>query len=70
LYAPAGTPETAVNAMNQHLRAILSMADVRERLNVRGMEPVPGSPQGLARTQRDDFAKWERLIQEQKILPQ
>jgi tripartite-type tricarboxylate transporter receptor subunit TctC len=70
LYAPAGTPETAVNAMNQHLRAILSMADVRERLNVLGMEPVPGSPQGLARTQRDDFAKWERLIQEQKILPQ
>jgi tripartite-type tricarboxylate transporter receptor subunit TctC len=56
--------------MNQHLRAILSMADVRERLNVLGMEPVPGSPQGLARTQRDDFAKWERLIQEQKILPQ
>jgi tripartite-type tricarboxylate transporter receptor subunit TctC len=70
LYAPAGTPETAVNAMNQHLRAILAMPDIRERLNVLGMEPVPGSPQALARTQRDDFVKWERLIQDQKILPQ
>jgi tripartite-type tricarboxylate transporter receptor subunit TctC len=56
--------------MNQHLRAILAMPDIRERLNVMGMEPVPGSTQALARTQRDDFVKWERLIQEQKILPQ
>jgi tripartite-type tricarboxylate transporter receptor subunit TctC len=70
LYAPAGTPETAVNAMNQHLRAILAMPDIRERLNVMGMEPVPGTPQALGRTQRDDFVKWERLIQDQKILPQ
>jgi tripartite-type tricarboxylate transporter receptor subunit TctC len=56
--------------MNQHLRAILAMPDIRERLNVMGMEPVPGTPQALGRTQRDDFVKWERLIQDQKILPQ
>jgi hypothetical protein len=35
-----------------------------------GMKPASGSPPTLAHTQRDDFVKWELLIQDQKILPQ
>jgi tripartite-type tricarboxylate transporter receptor subunit TctC len=70
IYASAGTPESAVNSMNQHLRSILAMPDVRERLYALGMEPVPGSPQALSKTQSDDFTKWGVLIKEQRILPQ
>jgi len=70
MYASAGTPESAVNTMNQHLRSILAMQDVRERLYALGMEPVPGSPKALSKTQSDDFAKWGVLIKEQRILPQ
>ena len=70
MYASAGTPESAVNSMNQHLRSILAMPDVRERLYALGMEPVPGSPQALSKTQSDDFTKWGVLIKEQRILPQ
>jgi hypothetical protein len=46
------------------------MPDIRERLNVLGMEPVASSPAALARTQRDDHAKWGRLIRDQRILPE
>ena len=70
LYANAGTSEGTVNLMHQHLNAILAMPDIRERLNVLGMEPVASTPAALARTQRDDHAKWGRLIRDQRILPE
>jgi tripartite-type tricarboxylate transporter receptor subunit TctC len=70
LYANAGTPDSTVTLMHQHLSAILTMPDIRERLNVLGMEPVASSPAALARTQRDDHAKWGRLIRDQRILPE
>jgi hypothetical protein len=34
------------------------------------MEPVASTPAALARTQREDHAKWGRLITEQRILPE
>ena len=70
LYATAGTPDSTVTLMHQHLSAILAMPDIRERLNVLGMEPVASTPAALARTQRDDHAKWGRLIRDQRILPE
>ena len=70
LYANAGTPDSTVTLMHQHLSAILAMPDIRERLNVLGMEPVASTPAALARTQRDDHAKWGRLIRDQRILPE
>jgi len=70
LYANAGTPDGTVTLMHQHLSAILAMPDIRERLNVLGMEPVASTPAALARTQRDDHAKWGRLIRDQRILPE
>jgi len=70
LYANAGTPDSTVTLMHQHLSAVLAMPDIRERLNVLGMEPVASTPVALARTQRDDHAKWGRLIRDQRILPE
>ena len=70
LYANAGTSEGTVNLMHQHLNAILAMPDIRERLNVLGMEPVASTPAALARTQRDDHAKWGLLIRDQRIQPE
>jgi len=70
LYAVAGTPESTVNTMHRHLSTILAMPDLRERLNMLGMEPVASTPAALARTQREDHAKWGRLITEQRILPE
>ena len=44
--------------------------DLLGHLSESGMEPVPGSPQALSKTQSDDFTKWGVLIKEQRILPQ
>ncbi len=48
LMAPSTTPDSIVQRMNQEINAILSMPDVKEKLNAVFMEPIGGSTQDLA----------------------
>lgn len=48
LMAPSSTPDTIVQRMNQEINTILAMPDVKAKLNSYFMEPIGGSPQGLA----------------------
>lgn len=62
LYAPAGTPPEIVNKLQAEVARILKMPSVREQLAGQGAEPVGDSPEEFARFNRDEIAKWARII--------
>ena len=63
LYAPAGTPDEAINKLNQELNGYLNDPRTVESLNSRGMHPKPGSPEELKNFQSKELEKWKNLIQ-------
>lgn len=44
MIAPSGTPQTVVDTLNRHLRAVLALPDVREQLAAIGIETESGTP--------------------------
>lgn len=62
LYAPAGTPADIVNKLQAEVAKILKMPAVREQLAGQGAEPVGDSPEEFARFNREEIAKWARII--------
>jgi tripartite-type tricarboxylate transporter receptor subunit TctC len=48
--------------VNTELRAILGMPNVRERLAVLGLQPIPGSPEEHAAEIKAEFARWTPII--------
>ncbi len=67
LVAPAGTPGTLINRLNQEIVRVLSRAEVKERLLNSGVETIGSSPGEFAATIRSDMAKWGRLIKDAGI---
>jgi tripartite-type tricarboxylate transporter receptor subunit TctC len=61
-FAPARTPEAIVMRVNTELRAILGMPNVRERLALLGLQPIPGSPEEHAAEIKAEFARWTPII--------
>lgn len=61
-YLPARTPRPIVERLNRAINDALALPDVRERLLAAGMEPIGGTPEQAADTQRADFAKWAAVV--------
>lgn len=68
--APAGTPSPLVNAYSAHIREILGVPEVREKLMTIGLEPAPTTPEELAAIIRADLAKWDKTIKATGVKPQ
>jgi tripartite-type tricarboxylate transporter receptor subunit TctC len=62
IWAPAGTPRAIVDKVNAAYRASLADAQVKERLFARGAEPVPGTPDDLARFVASELPKWAEVV--------
>ena len=62
LLAPAGTPTAIVDKMNAQLVAILASADVREKLQAQGIEPVGSTPAQLGAHLKSEMVKWEKVV--------
>ena len=62
LYAPAGTPASAVDAWNKALAKVMAMPDVKEKLTGMGFNPVGKSVQELVDRQNASARKWEPVI--------
>lgn len=62
LYAPRGTPEPIIAALNRELTKILAQPEARERLLQLGLEPASGTPASLAQFEKQERAKWGPLI--------
>jgi tripartite-type tricarboxylate transporter receptor subunit TctC len=70
LVAPAQTPPAVVDAINRHIRTIMAMPDVRQRLIELGAEPRASSPDELGARLRSDIAFWADVIKKAGLEPQ
>jgi tripartite-type tricarboxylate transporter receptor subunit TctC len=67
IFAPARTPQPAVELLNQHLIAILERPETRARLLQLGVEPAPATPEATDRLLRQDIEVWARVIERARI---
>ena len=64
LLAPAGTPAAVVQKISADVGKILQSADVRDRLQGQGAEPMPGSPEAFGAFMREEMAKWAPVVKQ------
>jgi len=59
---PAGTPRPVIDRLNREMNAALQAADVRQKLNAAGLDPVGGTPEQFGRLIRSEADKWAPVI--------
>jgi tripartite-type tricarboxylate transporter receptor subunit TctC len=62
LYAPRGTPESAIAILSKELTRILAEPETRQRLLQIGLDPVGGTPASRAEFEKKERAKWGPVI--------
>lgn len=62
LAAPAGTPPSIVNTINQAVRRVMAMPDVVEKLNAQGVDVLVSSPEQMRQRSLDDLKRWTDVI--------
>ena len=68
LVAPAGTPKGIVAKINAEIGKILSMPEVKERLNkLEGLEPVSSTPAEFDAHIKAEITKWAKVIKDAGI---
>ena len=67
LFAPAGTSKEITGRVQHELVKALATSDVKERLRAQGIDPVGGGPEDLVAHQKQEIAKWGKVIREQGI---
>jgi tripartite-type tricarboxylate transporter receptor subunit TctC len=63
-FAPAGTPRTVVNQLNQQIAAISRVPDTRKRLAALGFDPVDNTPEQFTAYIKIEVAKWATVIRD------
>jgi len=64
---PAGLPKPIVAQINTETRRILTLPDVKARLDNVGFEIVGSSPEEFAKLIRDDIPKWIKVVKDAGI---
>jgi putative tricarboxylic transport membrane protein len=67
LFAKAGTSPEIIAKLNQAVRDVLAMPDIRKRMLDLGLEAQAGSPEEIAARLKADIAKWTKVIDEAHI---
>ena len=62
IFAPAGTPTTIVNRLNQEIVRVLNQADVKEKFLNAGTETVGNSPGEFSVFIKSDMARMGKVI--------
>ena len=70
LFAPANTPKSVVQKINQTVIFILGQDRIRKAMLERGSDPASGSADDFAAFLRLDQSKWAKLIKENKVAVQ
>lgn len=64
---PANMPAPVVKQLNETLNAVLGAPDLREKLSVEAVEPMPMSPEAFAQFVRADIERWTQLARARNI---
>ncbi len=67
VFMPAGVPKDVVARVNADIARVLQLPDVKANLSGQGIETAPSSPEALAATIKDDYARWGKVIREANI---
>jgi len=62
MYAPAKTPQTAIDDINKALNKALATPEIRERFATFGLEAAGGTPADLQKTMLDDAKRWGPIV--------
>lgn len=65
--APSGIPKPFVERLNQELRGILALPEVKAAFETQGMTPAASSPEEFRALIDKDAARWAQVIQAQSI---
>ena len=69
MYAPKGTPREVVSRIQQEISRIVRLADMQERLNQFGAEPIASMPEDFAAFTKAENDKFAKLIKAAGIQP-
>jgi tripartite-type tricarboxylate transporter receptor subunit TctC len=62
IYTARGAPPEVIRTLNQAIREVVAMPDVRRRFGEVGIEALASSPEELSARLRADIAKWAKVI--------
>jgi tripartite-type tricarboxylate transporter receptor subunit TctC len=65
--APAGTPAVLVQRLNEELKTILALPEVKAAFETQGMTPAHSSAAEFKRLIALDAERWERVVRAQDI---
>ena len=68
--APAKTPKPVIARINQDMRKILEMPDVKQRLADQGAEAASSTPEEFGARIRADIVKWAKVVKNAGIQPE
>jgi tripartite-type tricarboxylate transporter receptor subunit TctC len=69
-FGPKDLPADITKRLNTEINKIMAMPDVREKMGAMGVEVVQSTPEGFAKTLRQDTEKYTKLIKELNIQPE
>lgn len=64
---PAGMPAPVVKQLNDSLNSVLKAPDMRDKLSVEAIEPMPMSAEAFAKFMREDIARWTKVAKDRNI---
>ncbi len=64
---PAGMPAPIVKQLNDTLNTVLKAPDMRDKLSIEAIEPMPMSPEEFAKFIREDITRWTQLAKARGI---
>ena len=70
LVAPAGTPREVVARLNAALNKALAQSDIREKLEVAGLESKPGTPEEMTALVESEYVRWGKVVKSVGIRPE
>ena len=70
ILAPGKTPRAIVNRLNGDLRQVLGDPETQKRLALRGIDPLPGSPEDFGELIRREIPMWAKVLKAAGIKPE
>ena len=67
LFAKAGTPPDIVAKLNQAVRDVVALPDIKRRMLELGLEAQAGPPEEIAARLKADIVKWTKVIEDAHI---
>jgi tripartite-type tricarboxylate transporter receptor subunit TctC len=64
VFLPAGTPKPIVTKMNQEVRKIVEIPDVRQKLISLGADPETNTPEEFSAYVKSEMAKWGKVVRD------